>query len=67
MSKTLYYRETDSKTGKSKWIKFEGILGDGIFLTINLDYLEKFEPRYSIPSYVVYKSTKETKNKRVKL
>ena len=59
MSKTLYYRETDPNTGKSKWIKFEGILGDGVFLTINLDYLKKYEPKYSIPSNVVYKSTKE--------
>tara|TARA_R110000751_G_scaffold200666_1_gene305520 strand:- start:111 stop:314 length:204 start_codon:yes stop_codon:yes gene_type:complete len=67
MSKTLYYRETNPETGKSKWIKFEGILGDGKYLTINLDHLEEFTPRYSIPSYVVYKSTKETRIKRYKL
>ena len=66
MSKTLYYRETDPNTGRAKWIKFEGVKGDGVFLTINLDRFEKFKPMFSVPSNVVYKKTKE-KNSHVEL
>ena len=34
LTKTLYYRETDPKTGKQSWIKLEGVRGtnDMIFI-----------------------------------
>ena len=64
-NKTLYYRETDPNTGKAKWVVFDGIRGNGNYLTIDLDLLEEFLPRYSIPSNVVYKSI-QGKNRRNK-
>ena len=63
MSKTLYYRETDSKTGKAKWIKIDGVKGNNS--TIFIDK-EKFEvqPFLDSPIFFVYKSTKETKKRK---
>jgi len=37
MSKTLYYRETDSKTGKQKWIKLNGVSGTNSMLFIQTE------------------------------
>lgn len=66
MSKTLYYRETNPKTGKQKWVKIDGIKGSKNMIFINR---QKFEWDGLVDSHIffVYKRTKETKNKRVKL
>ena len=60
MSKTIYFRETDSKTGKAKWIKIDGVKGNNSMIFIDK---EKFEvqPFLDSPIFFVYKSTR---NKR---
>ena len=40
MSKTLYYRETNPKTGKQKWVKIDGIKGSKNMIFIDR---QKFE------------------------
>ena len=66
MSKTLYYRETDPKTGKAKWIKLDGVKGDNnmIFITTDKNLTgQKWEEFQKLDWIIVYKSTKETKRK----
>ena len=68
MNKTIYFRETDPKTGKAKWIKIDGVKGNNS--TIFIDK-EKFEvqPFLDSPIFFVYKSTRNkrrTFEKRVK-
>ena len=60
MSKTLYYRKTDPKTGKQKWVKINGIKGTESMIFIDR---EKFEinPFEDNEIFFVYKSTR---NKR---
>ena len=60
-AKTFYYRETDSNTGKAKWIKVEGISGNNYMININLDKWNEHTPQFSIPSEIVYKTSKEIK------
>ena len=62
MSKTLYYRETDSSTGKAKWIKLEGVKGNNymIFIETEESYNSKqtWEEFHSNADWIiVYKST----------
>ena len=61
MSKTLYYRETDSKTGKQKWIALQGVKGDNsmIFIETEKSYNSKqtWEEFQTLPWLIVYKST----------
>jgi len=35
LTKTLYYRETDSKTGKQTWVTLHGVKSDGARLEIS--------------------------------
>ena len=57
MSKTLYYRETNSKTGKQIWVKIDGIKGNKDMIFIDRS---KFESDGSAGSkiFFVYKHTK---------
>ena len=59
MSKTLYYRETDSLTGTQKWIKLNGIKGTNKMLFLDKKKFEKIDD----PLFIVYKSTKESRLK----
>ena len=62
MSKTLYYRETDSKTGKAKWIKLEGVRSSGTLLFITSDiWGEKPDLEFSTSFSIVYKETSKSK------
>tara|TARA_R110000824_G_scaffold100589_1_gene239130 strand:- start:87 stop:371 length:285 start_codon:yes stop_codon:yes gene_type:complete len=66
MSKTLYYRETDPKTGKAKWIKLNGVRGTNnmIFITTDKNLKgQKWEESQKQEWAIVYKSTKETKRR----
>ena len=62
-AKTFYYRETDSNTGKSKWIKVNGITGNNYLIYLDLDKWDKYTPRYSLPNQIVYKTSMEIKRK----
>ena len=66
MSKTLYYRETDPKTGKAKWIKLNGVVGTNTMIFITTDKNlkgQKWEESQKQEWAIVYKSTKETKRR----
>jgi len=52
MSKTLYYRETDPKTGKQKWIKVPGAFSSGGLLFVHQDDWKFFSKS---PGIIVYK------------
>ena len=56
MSKTIYFRETDRKTGKAKWIKIDGVKGnnDMIFIDKNKFEVNPFEDN---KIFFVYKRT----------
>ena len=59
MSKTLYYRETDPKTGRQTWIKLNGVTGVNSMIFIDNEKWEKMEDSL----FIVYKrpSTKVRK------
>ena len=62
MSKTLYYRETDSKTGKQKWIALQGVKGDNSMIFLNTEKSpnsnQKWKEFQTLPWLIVYKSTR---------
>lgn len=59
MVKTLYYRETDSRTGRQKWIKLEGVKSAGFMLFIDGRKWEVFRQEFEIPGDFVYKTTRK--------
>ena len=62
MSKTLYYRETNPKTGKQKWIKLEGVSSSGTLLFITSDiWGEKPDLQFTNSFSIVYKETSKDK------
>ena len=62
MTKTLYYRETDPKTGKQTWIKLEGVKSSGTLLFITSDiWGEKPDSQFSNSFSIVYKETSKSK------
>lgn len=77
MGKKLYYRETDSRTGKQKWIVVKGaeIYSDGTMITLAYDTIEKditpffwkldleFKSKAFGMGYFVYKVTRKEDNR----
>jgi len=60
MTKTLYYRETDPKTGKQKWIKLNGISGTNLMVFVKR---EDWHGLSQDSSVIVYKSARSTVRK----
>tara|TARA_R100000963_G_C4567000_1_gene53440 strand:+ start:60 stop:242 length:183 start_codon:yes stop_codon:yes gene_type:complete len=56
MPKTLYYRKTDPKTGKQKWIKLPGVKSEGYMLFIDGRKWKVHRQKFEIPGDFVYKS-----------
>ena len=61
MSKTVYYRETDPKTGKQKWVKIEGVHSNGTFLFIRSPTWKDVTYPGDRSIQIVYKTTRTVK------
>lgn len=55
MTKTLYYRETDPKTGKQKWVKLQGVTCLAKMVIVNRD---DWHALSQDSTFIVYKTTR---------
>ena len=56
MTKTLYYRETNPKTGKQKWIKLQGVHGTNSMVFIQREFWLGIEQN---SAHIVYKTARK--------
>jgi len=59
MSKTVYYRETNPKTGKQKWVKIDGVYSNGTYLFIRSRAWENVTFPGDEDIQIVYKTTRD--------
>jgi len=57
LTKTLYYRETDSKTGKQTWIKLRGVSGTNHMVFVRR---EDWTGLSQDSTFIVYKTSRRT-------
>jgi len=55
MTKTLYYRETDPKTGKQTWVKLNGITGTNFMVFVKR---EDWHGLSQDSTFIVYKTAR---------
>ena len=58
MSKVVYYRETDPKTGKQTWVKLERVKTNGEFLFIEMPGWKDVTYPVDRSIQIVYKRTR---------